>query len=199
MLGPQTDKGIASVDLKTLKCINPTGVSAGKVNKDEIFLQTVVVVGTGSFEKKSAIYRFKAGESKNLSGEDARVFPGGAAESGDADLVVTVALFEDDAEDIKKGRRDVVSKLSSVATAIVTAAKPALVEKVQTATKLAEGIIDGLAAALPENVLLVRKAWSRPDRSQPRKARPRTKLTYLSKRKSGKIKFHYEIAPITVK
>jgi len=191
---------ISSIELKTLKCIDPTGFTKGKINKDEIFLQTVVVANGASFDKKSAIYRFKAGDSKDLSDDDARIFPGGGAESSEGDVVVTVALFEDDAEDIKKAK-DIVSKLSTVATAIVTVVKPALVEKVQTAAKTAEGIIDGLAAALPETALLgTDTIVLRPDGSLVNKeGNPKTKLNYQARRKSGKLKFHYELAPISAK
>ena len=197
---PSGSKGVSSIDLKSIKCINPTGFSGGKVNKDEIFIQTVVTVGSGSFEKKSAIYRFKIGDSKPLSDDDARVFPGSSGEAGEADIVVTVGMFEDDAEDIKKAR-DVVSKLSTAATAIITVVKPALVDKVATATKTAEGIIDALAAALPETAFLGSETVViRPDGSLvDKEGRAKTKLSYSAKRKSGKLKFNYEIAPIVVK
>lgn len=201
-LAPQEGgKGVKSIDLKSLKCIDPTGLTSGRLNKDDIFLQTVVVVGDASFEKKSAVYRFKAGESKSLSAADARVFPGDNAGDAGADVVVTVGMFEDDAEDIKKAR-DVVSKLSAAATAIVTVVKPGLVGKVQTATKTAEGIIDALAAALPETAFLGSETLVvKPDGSIVDGAGKKiTKLTYQQQRKSGKsLKFHYEIAPISVK
>jgi hypothetical protein len=193
-------KGITSIDLKSLKCIDPTGHGKGKVNKDEIFFQAVISAGNGTFEKKSGIYRFKAGDSKNLSDDDARVFPGGGVESSEGDVVITVALFEDEVEDIKKAK-DVIGKLSTVATAIVTAAKPALAEKVQTAAKTAEGIIDALGAALPQTALLgtetvvVHADGSLTDKD----GKGRTKLNFQAQRKSGKLKFHYELAPITVK
>jgi hypothetical protein len=200
LLQQSGDKGVTSIDFKTLKCINPTGVAPGKILKDEIFVQTVVVAGAASFERKSAVYKFKAGESKSLSSADARVFPAEGGGASDGEVVLTVGLFEDDAEDIKKAR-DVVSKLSAAATAIVTVVKPALAEGVQTATKTAEGIIDALAAALPETVLLGTETLVvRPDGSTvDKEGRAKTKLVYQARRKSGKLKFHYEIAPIAVK
>jgi hypothetical protein len=196
-------KGVSSVRMGSIKCVDPTGLGKGGINPDEIFMSTVVTSGDVAFDLKSSVYKFKKGDSRALSAADGKFWPGSDSnEPATEDIIIAVGLFEDDAEDLKKIPA-LIKSLTKSGTEIASVfiKNPATKTTVQEVAALAEGLVDGIAAALPETQFLGTQTIVVTPNGQVRdpNGKPIRKLTFLEKRRNGSVKFHYEATDIKVK
>jgi hypothetical protein len=192
---------IKSIRLANIKCIDPTGFFPGKVNPDEIFMTAVVTSGTEAFDLKSSVYKFAKGQSKPFSAADGRLWPPPGKEAAtEEDVTVAFGLFEDDSEDLKKIPA-LIKTLTKTGAGIVGIVKPETAEVASKVAELSEGLIDGIAAALPETAFLGSESLviSTDGKIRDAAGKERSSVVFREVRRSGNVKFHYVLSDFSVK